>query len=124
LSYRRTAATLATGVALTIAATGAQAAKPAPRGASCANPWRAIYAHGKVVGDTRRVALQVTLKGRQITVAWHAQRGYHFCAITLVDGRGQIFHSVNPAASYTYADTTRNRANGIKSLVATARSGR
>jgi hypothetical protein len=124
LTYRRTAATLATGVALTIAATGAQAAKPAPRGANCGNPWRATYAHGKVIGDTGKVALQVRLKGRQITIAWHAQRGYHFCAITLVEGRGQIFRSVNPQASYTYIDPTPNHSNGIKSLVATARSGR
>jgi len=123
LSYRRTAATLATGVALMIAATGTQAAKP-PRGATCANPWRATYVHGKVVGDTGKVALRVTLKGRQITIAWHAQRGFHFCGITLVEGRGQIFRSVNPQASYTYTDSTPNHANGIKSLVATARTGR
>jgi hypothetical protein len=125
LTYTRMAALLATGVAVALTANGTQAvAKPAPRGSSCANPWRATYAHRKVVGDTGKVALKVTLKGQQITVAWHAQRGYHFCSLTLVEGRGQIFRSTNPQASYTYTDSTVNRTNGIKSLVATARSGR
>jgi hypothetical protein len=105
------------------AAVSAAGAKPAPRGTSCANPWRVSYVHGKVVGDTRRVALTVKLKGRQITVAWHAPKGYTFCGITLVEGRGQIFRSVNPATSYTYTDVTPNHTNGIKSLTATTRTG-
>jgi hypothetical protein len=103
--------------------TGAPAAKSA-RGSTCANPWQATYGKGKVRGDTGKVFLRVTTSGRRITVAWHAQPGYHFCTIMLVEGRGQIFRSVNPSASYTFTDFTNNQTNGIKTLSATARTGR
>ena len=115
-------ATLALGVGLALPA-GAPAAKSA-RGSSCANPWQATYVKGKIRGDTGKVFLRVTTSGRKITVAWHAQPGFHFCNIVLVEGRGQIFRSVNPSASYTFTDFTNNHTNGIKTLSATARTGR
>jgi len=101
----------AAGTLVLIAVAGASVAdaqasgtrsKPAPktaRGSSCANPWVAGYSRGKVTGDTREVSLAVSIKGRAITVTWHAQRGYRFCSILLVEGRGAIFRSTNPSAS-------------------------
>jgi hypothetical protein len=109
------------------AATTQAASKPAAgkaRGTTCANPWRVVYANGKVTGDTREVALKVTIVGSKITIAWHAQPGYSFCQVTMTEGRGQVFASTNPSSSYTYTDTTKNHSNGIKSLVATARNPR
>ncbi len=98
------------------------AAQSAPRGTSCANPWQVHYSRGKIVGDTAKVAVQVASKGRTITIAWRAQRGNHFCAITVLEARGQIFRSVNPQASYTYTDYTTNHSNRVKTLTATART--
>jgi hypothetical protein len=112
-----------------LVAAGAQAATPAKkpaakaaRGGSCSNPWRVTYAHAKVTGDTHEVSLAVAIKGQRITVTWHAQKGYEFCNITLTEGRGQVFSSTNPSASYTYTDVTANHSNGIKALTATSRT--
>ncbi|MGI8801787.1 MAG: hypothetical protein ACR2KV_06380 [Solirubrobacteraceae bacterium] len=119
----RTACTTAAVLAAAaLAATGAQA-RPSARGSSCANPWRVAYGHGRVTGDTARISLQVSIGGNQVSVSWQARPHNHFCGITLVEGRGSIFRSTNPHASYRYTDFTHNHTNGIRTLTATARTG-
>jgi hypothetical protein len=113
-------ALLGLGLATLIPA-GAQAAKAPPRGGSCAHPFQVSYTRGKVVGDAKQVFLAVAIRGNQITITWHAQKGYRFCGISLLERRGQIFRSANPSASYRYTDLTRDHSNGIKTLTATAR---
>jgi len=129
MTQTKTAGTL---LALTLGAfpaAGALAAGTPPRpaaktarGSSCANPWLASYSKGRVAGDTKQVSLVVSIRGRTISVTWHAQKGYQFCSLRLVEGRGQIFGSTNPSATYTYTDSTPDHSNGIKTLSASARN--
>jgi hypothetical protein len=117
----KTASVLAAVAATALASTSAQAV-PGRRGASCANPWRVSYVHGRVTGDTRQISLAVSTRGSQTSVAWHAKPGYRFCGLTLVEGLGQIVRSTNPQAVYRFSNRIGNRANGIKSLSVTARN--
>jgi len=129
MTQTRTAGMLVVIALGALSAGGAQAAgtphRQAPktaRGSSCANPWLATYSKGRVLGDTKQVSLAVSIKGRTIRVTWHAQKGYQFCSLRLVEGQGQIFGSTNPSATYTYTDSTPNHSNAIKTLTASARN--
>jgi hypothetical protein len=114
--------TIALVAAIALAVGGAAQAKPVPHGSNCYNPWRVNYARGKVTGDVAKIALVVKITGPRISVSWSVRPGYRFCSLTLVEGRGEIFRSTNPRASYTYNDPTRNHANGIRTLTASARN--
>ena len=114
--------------ALIAAVTLAAAAGPTPavgaaKGAGCYAPFRVSYVHGRVVGDTGRIALRVQRRGSRYSISWRALGHTRFCEVTLVEGRGQKFTSRNPASKFEYTDYTTNHSNGIKSLTATGRAG-